>query len=62
MHFENIFRFYPVVFNILIDFKEGRSYCEMEVCPYGYNRMWSLSEWQMHFIQTMLFCYPLIYF
>ena len=25
----------------------------MEVCPYGYKRIWNLSEWQMHFIQTI---------
>lgn len=25
----------------------------MEVCPYGYKRLWNLSEWQIHFIQTI---------
>ena len=25
----------------------------MEVCPSGYKRMWNLTDWQMHFIQTI---------
>ena len=53
IHIENIFSLNSVILNIAIDFKGGRNYCKMEVCPYGYKRLWNLSEWQIHFIQTI---------
>ena len=53
IHIENILRSNTAILNNVIDFKGGRSYCKMEVCPYGFKRLWNLSEWQIHFIRTI---------